>query len=280
MTFTTDPPVVGDINLIPGQDEKADLDAPAGSGGKLVTGQVPNISISSTTVVADATERLSLDVQEGDVAIQSNTSESFIFTGGPNLAPNWQVIQFDAVGGIQGEDIDPRDITARVIDSSLDITGVNMELSGTFNGANFSGAGAGELLGSDGSGNLQFTAPPSGGLSPIDNPSDLELIQSYRLEIDSNDNIETDSVSFDPNSSYFFQITNNFSFNETDFTDLKIRFNFTSGTKDFNFNGHQWRDTNIRMTTILTDLNSLTLLTTNDTIQAGYTLDGRFNEFP
>jgi len=146
MTFTQDPPAIGDISLIPNADEKADLNAPASQSGKVVVSQIPNISISSTTVVADAAERLALDVQEGDVAIQTNTSESFIFTGGDNLAPNWKVLQFDAVGGIDGEDITP----------------------GSINGANIDTASNGQLLESDGSGNLQFSAPaggvPTGGI--------------------------------------------------------------------------------------------------------------------
>jgi hypothetical protein len=150
------------VALIPDSDEKADLDAPSDESGKLVVNQAPNITITSTTVVADEAERLALDVQEGDIAIQQDTTESFIFTGGANVAINWQLVQFDAVGGIAGEDISPRDINARVIDSSLDITGVNLELSGTFNGANFSGASAGEFLTSDGSGNLSFSSPDAG----------------------------------------------------------------------------------------------------------------------
>jgi hypothetical protein len=156
MTQTNDPPLISSVELIPDANEKADLDAPSGSGGKLVIGQAPNITITETTVVADAAERLALDVQEGDIAIQTNVSSSFIFTGGDNIAPNWQTIDFDAVGAIDSEDINPRDITARVIDSSLDITGVNLELTGSFNNANLSGAAAGEALISNGSGSLQF----------------------------------------------------------------------------------------------------------------------------
>jgi hypothetical protein len=157
MTFTQDPPAVGDISLIPNADEKADLDAPASQSGKVVVSQIPNISISSTTVVADQNERLSLDVQEGDVAIQTDTSESYIFTGGANVNVNWQLLQFDAVGAIQSKDIDPRDITARDIDSSQDMTAVNLEVSDTFNGANLAGASAGDALTANGNGQLSFT---------------------------------------------------------------------------------------------------------------------------
>src|SRR6056297_1474171 len=112
MTFTNDPPLISSIDLIPDAVEKADLDAPADSGGKLVIGQAPNITITETSVVADAAERLALDVQEGDVAIQTNVSSLFIFAGGDNIARNWEVLDFDAVGAIAGEDIAPNDINA------------------------------------------------------------------------------------------------------------------------------------------------------------------------
>jgi hypothetical protein len=158
MTFTNDPPIIGDIALIPGQDEKADLDAPASQSGKVVVSQIPNISISSTTVVADQNERLSLDVQEGDVAIQTDTSESYIFTGGANVNVNWQLLQFDAVGGIQGKDIDPRDITPRDVTASGDVSGQNLTVSAAFNGADLSAASAGEALTADGNGNLSFAS--------------------------------------------------------------------------------------------------------------------------
>jgi hypothetical protein len=153
MTFSTDPPAVGDISLIPNADEKADLNAPAGSGGKLVVGQAPNITITETTVVADAAERLALDVQEGDVAIQTNVSTSFIFTGGDNVANNWQTLDFDAVGAIAGEDIAPGNVTASGNMSMQDLT-----VAGAFNGADTSAAAAGEALTSDGSGGFSFVS--------------------------------------------------------------------------------------------------------------------------
>jgi len=163
MTQTNDPPTVLDIGLIPNSNEKADLNAPSDSGGKLVTGQAPNITITETTVVADAAERLALDVQEGDIAIQTNVSTSFIFTGGDNVAPNWESLDFDAVGAIDGEDINP--------------SGVN--------GANINTATAGQSIESDGAGGLQFADPagasvPTGGIimwsgAIIDIPSGYAL---------------------------------------------------------------------------------------------------------
>jgi len=161
MTQTNDPPLISSLELIPDANEKADLDAPSGSGGKLVIGQAPNITITETTVVADADERLALDVQEGDIAIQTNVSSSFIFTGGDNVAPNWQVVDFDAVGAIAGETISP----------------ANVNISGSLNGADTSAAAAGEALTSNGSGSLQFASVGGieevatfGDLPPIDPP--------------------------------------------------------------------------------------------------------------
>jgi len=162
MTFTNDPPLISDLSLIPGTDEKADLNAPAGSGGKLVIGQAPNITITETNVVADAAERLALDVQEGDIAIQTNTSQSFIFTGGPNLAPNWQVIDFDAVGAIDGEAISPSDITAD-----------------SYNGADATAAAAGEAITSDGSGGLSFAS--IGGIDTVSTFGDLPNIDPPQI---------------------------------------------------------------------------------------------------
>jgi hypothetical protein len=122
MTQTNDPPLISSLELIPDAAEKADLDAPNTSGGKLVIGQAPNITITETNVVADAAERLALDVQEGDIAVQTNVSTSFIFTGGDNVANNWETLDFDAVGAIDGEDINPRDITPRDITATGDIS--------------------------------------------------------------------------------------------------------------------------------------------------------------
>jgi len=153
MTFTNDPPVVASVELIPDSDEKADLDSPSGSGGKLVIGQAPNITITETSVVADAAERLALDVQEGDVAIQTNVSSSFIFTGGDNIAPNWQVLDFDAVGAIAGEDINPSGIA----------------------GSNIGTAGQGQVLTSDGIGGLFFSTPEEGS-QVVRNGSTIEYV--------------------------------------------------------------------------------------------------------
>jgi len=162
MTQTNDPPLVASVALIPDSDEKADLDAPSSQSGKLVVSQAPNITITSTTVVADQAERLALDPQEGDIAIQQDTTESFIFTGGANELANWQLVQFDAVGGIAGEDIAPRDIDGRnvfvndvstgTLSSSMTLTANDVTINGLLNGADTSGAAAGEALTSDGSG--------------------------------------------------------------------------------------------------------------------------------
>jgi hypothetical protein len=183
MTFTTDPPIVGDIDLIPGQDEKADLNAPAGSGGKLVTGQIPNISISSTSVVADAAERLALDVQEGDVAIQTNVSSSFIFTGGDNVAPNWQIIDFDAVGAIGGEDIAPSNVTASGNMSMQDLT-----VAGSINGADTSAAAAGEAITADGTGGFSFASVGGDTLSLMNeflSQSNMQQVASSTADVQS-----------------------------------------------------------------------------------------------
>jgi hypothetical protein len=109
------------------------------------------------------------------VAIQTNTSQSFIFTGGPNLAPNWQVIDFDAVGAIDGEDINPRDVTPRNVTASGDVSMQNLSVAAAFNGADVSAASVGEALTSDGSGNLLFSSPQAGS-EVLRNGSPIEYV--------------------------------------------------------------------------------------------------------
>jgi hypothetical protein len=67
----------------------ASLDA----GGKLPTSQLPSLSLTDVSVVADYTARNALTVQEGDVAIVTGTSETFIYDG-----TAWQLIRSPADG--------------------------------------------------------------------------------------------------------------------------------------------------------------------------------------
>jgi len=205
MTQTNDPPLISSLELIPDAAEKADLDAPNTSGGKLVIGQAPNITITQTTVVADAAERLALDVQEGDIAIQTNVSTSFIFTGGDNVANNWETLDFDAVGAIDGEDISPRDITPRDITASGNISLQDLTVAGAFNGADTSAAAAGEALTSDGIGGFSFasvggieTAATFGDLPSI-NPPQIAYVEnsgSYYVGKDPINLFDLDSANF------------------------------------------------------------------------------------
>jgi len=189
MTQTNDPPLVASVALIPDSDEKADLDAPSDESGKLVVNQAPNITITSTTVVADQGERLALDPQEGDIAIQQDTTESFIFTGGANELANWQLVQFDAVGGIAGEDIAPRDIDGRnvlvndvstgTLSSSMTLTANDVTINGLLNGADTSGAAAGEALTSDGTGGFGFASV--GGIEEVATFGDLPALDPPQI---------------------------------------------------------------------------------------------------
>lgn len=78
------------------------------SNGVLPSGQVPALAITEVSTVADQTARLALDVEEGDVAIQTDNSTTYIFTGGDStMDANWSEIEFDAVTAIDGETITP-----------------------------------------------------------------------------------------------------------------------------------------------------------------------------
>lgn len=63
------------------------------SDGVIAAGSLPDLAITETFVVADENERLSLDAEEGDLAIQQNVDETFIFTGGDaSVDSNWSEI--------------------------------------------------------------------------------------------------------------------------------------------------------------------------------------------
>lgn len=96
-----------DLNSLVGAglDTKADLTQ---SGGVLVASQLPDLAITNIDVVADQTARLALDAEEGDVAVQTDISETFILsTNDPTVDSNWKKVQLDVLGAIDGQQITP-----------------------------------------------------------------------------------------------------------------------------------------------------------------------------
>ncbi|AFH22892.1 hypothetical protein OSG_eHP37_00105 [environmental Halophage eHP-37] len=96
-----------DLNSLVGAglDTKADLTQ---SGGVLVASQLPDLAITNIDVVADQTARLALNAEEGDVAIQTDISETFILsTNDPTVDSNWKKVQLDVLGAIDGQQITP-----------------------------------------------------------------------------------------------------------------------------------------------------------------------------
>ncbi|AFH22975.1 hypothetical protein OSG_eHP40_00040 [environmental Halophage eHP-40] len=52
--------------------------------------------------------RLALNAEEGDVAIQTDISETFILsTNDPTVDSNWKKVQLDVLGAIDGQQITP-----------------------------------------------------------------------------------------------------------------------------------------------------------------------------
>ena len=95
---------------------KADLTAP---DGVLQSSQVPDLSITETFTVTDEAARLSLNVQEGDVAIQTSNNTTYIFTGGdPAVNSNWSTIQLDVLEAIDGSDITPSSVTTPAVNTT------------------------------------------------------------------------------------------------------------------------------------------------------------------
>ena len=96
-------------------DAKADLDS---TTGVLKSSQVPDLAITSVSTVPDQSSRLSLSVEEGDVAIQTDTDTTFIFTGGdPSVNSNWSEIVLDVLDAISGSTISPDTVNANSVNT-------------------------------------------------------------------------------------------------------------------------------------------------------------------
>jgi hypothetical protein len=76
--------------------------------GVLELSQLPDLSVTSTTVVPDQPARLALNAEEGDVAIQTDVDQTFILsTNDPTVNANWKQIQLDVLGAVEGKTILP-----------------------------------------------------------------------------------------------------------------------------------------------------------------------------
>jgi len=68
--------------------------------GKLDLTQLPNLAISSTTVVADQAARLALTAEIGDIAIQTDTGLTYILAASPaSTNSNWKTIAATNLNG-------------------------------------------------------------------------------------------------------------------------------------------------------------------------------------
>jgi hypothetical protein len=69
-------------------------DASLDTGGKVPTTQLPALALTEVSVVADQAARLALTAQEGDVAIQTDISTTFIHNGGTaGTTADWNIIE-------------------------------------------------------------------------------------------------------------------------------------------------------------------------------------------
>jgi hypothetical protein len=111
-------------------NQKADLTA---SDGVLQNSQLPPRATTSVNTVTNQTERLALNAQEGDVAIQTDVNETYLLTtNDPTVDSNWSEVQLDVTGAISGQTITPSqtgtstnrtDIVANTVDANS-LTGV------------------------------------------------------------------------------------------------------------------------------------------------------------
>lgn len=77
----------------PGGSDELTGFAELSQDGVVLSSQIPDLAVTETYTVADQSERLALSVQEGDIAIQTDESQSYIFTGGDSTQDsNWSQI--------------------------------------------------------------------------------------------------------------------------------------------------------------------------------------------
>lgn len=149
-------PVVGADSVLISSDKGANNGVASLDGsGKLLTGQLPPLAITSTQSVADQPARLALagSVQEGDVAVQLDTGATYILTDAGNGSQNshWQEITatgtITSVNGQTGPTV-----TLTTTDIS---EGTNLYYTSARFDTDFSGKDTDDL--SEGATNLYFT---------------------------------------------------------------------------------------------------------------------------
>ena len=80
--------------------------ATLGSDGKLTTAQIPDVTITDTSVVSSQAAMLALTAQVGDVAVRTDLNKSFILkTAGASTLANWQELltPTDSVQSVDGQ---------------------------------------------------------------------------------------------------------------------------------------------------------------------------------
>jgi hypothetical protein len=80
--------------ISPNEKGAADGVAELDSSAKIPTAQLPSIAVTETDVVADQTERLALDAETGDIAVQQDENQSYILKGSdPSLDSEWAILE-------------------------------------------------------------------------------------------------------------------------------------------------------------------------------------------
>ena len=131
-TVETEPTSDNEIARKVDIDAKADLNTDT---GVLKSSQVPDLAITSVTTVQDKSARLSLNVEEGDVAIQTDTDTTYIFTGGdPSNDADWSEIELDVIDAIQGSSISPDTVNANSVSTDSLSLGPVLSATSTFSG--------------------------------------------------------------------------------------------------------------------------------------------------
>jgi len=209
-----------DLNSLVGAglDTKADLTQ---SGGVLVASQLPDLAITNIDVVADQTARLALNAEEGDVAIQTDISETFILsTNDPTVDSNWKKVQLDVLGAIDGQTITPAQTGTSI--NPTDVEAGNIEATTVGSASDRPDLFADEINANQLTGSAGFIKTKTRAFLGINSSADPIPLDSVTYDPDGN--FDTTANEYTVPATGTYQISLNVRLDGTDSSGQRVRF--------------------------------------------------------